>query len=77
EATMVFGFRINAIVSVVVFIIAVIVFFSLKKGQETPEEVDPQYQAKLAEEASEENDEAEATDAYGSAGTSDASKPNF
>ena len=50
---MVFGFRINAIVSVVVFIIAVIVFFALKKGQESPEEVDPGYQAKLADEAAE------------------------
>ena len=50
ETTMIFGFRINAIVSVVVFVIAVIVFLSLKKGQETPEEVDPKYQAKLAAE---------------------------
>lgn len=41
EATMVFGFRINEIVSVVVFLIAVVVFFSLKKGRETPAEVSP------------------------------------
>lgn len=57
EATMVFGFRINAIVSVVVFIIAIIVFFTLKKGKETPVEVDPKYHAELAEKQKEEGDE--------------------
>lgn len=41
EATMVFGFRINEIVSVVVFLIAVVVFFTLKKGRETPAEASP------------------------------------
>lgn len=39
EATMVFGFRINVIVSVVVCAAAAVVFFTLKKGRETPEEV--------------------------------------
>ncbi|ALC06269.1 Prolipoprotein diacylglyceryl transferase [Corynebacterium deserti GIMN1.010] len=43
EATLVGGIRINTIVSAVVFIGAVIVFFLLKKGRETPEEVDPNY----------------------------------
>ena len=32
-ATMVFGLRINFIVSIVVFIIAVVVFFLLKRGE--------------------------------------------
>lgn len=39
EATLIYGIRINAIVSVVVFIIALIVFFRLPRGQETPDEV--------------------------------------
>lgn len=41
EATMVFGLRINVIVSVVLFIVALVVFFKLPRGQETPAEVDP------------------------------------
>lgn len=36
EATMVFGLRINVIVSVVLFIVALVVFFKLPRGQETP-----------------------------------------
>src|SRR5699024_7186020 len=56
DATMVFGVRINVIVSVVVFIVAVIIFLSLKKGQETPDEVDPKYHAKREQQA--ETDEA-------------------
>ncbi|ANE05363.1 prolipoprotein diacylglyceryl transferase [Corynebacterium crudilactis] len=43
EATLVGGIRINTIVSAVIFIGAVLVFFLLKKGRETPDEVDPQY----------------------------------
>lgn len=39
EATMVFGFRINAIVAVVVFIAAVITFFALPKGREDATQV--------------------------------------
>ncbi|APT82357.1 prolipoprotein diacylglyceryl transferase [Corynebacterium ammoniagenes] len=71
EATMVFGFRINAIVSVVVFIIAIIVFFSLKKGKETPVEVDPKYHAALAEKQQEDGDEAsESTDSSATPGKS-------
>lgn len=41
EATHIIGFRVNVIVSVVCFIIALIVFVRLPRGQETPEEVDP------------------------------------
>lgn len=61
DATMVFGVRINVIVSVVVFIVAVIIFLSLKKGQETPAEVDPKYHAKREQQA--ETDEAETSNA--------------
>ena len=57
DATMVFGVRINVIVSVVVFIVAIIIFLSLKKGQETPAEVDPKYHAQREQQA--ETDEAE------------------
>lgn len=39
EATMIFGMRVNTIVSAVVFIGALIVFFALSKGRETPAEV--------------------------------------
>lgn len=49
EATMVFDMRINTLVSAVVFIGAVVVFFLLKKGRESPDEVDPIHQAALAE----------------------------
>ncbi|MDR7329672.1 Prolipoprotein diacylglyceryl transferase [Corynebacterium guangdongense] len=41
DATMILGQRVNTWVSVIVFIVSVIVFFSLRKGRETPEEVDP------------------------------------
>ncbi|MFW9242154.1 prolipoprotein diacylglyceryl transferase [Corynebacterium striatum] len=41
EATLVFGLRINVIVSVVLFVVALIVFFRLPRGQESPEEVNP------------------------------------
>lgn len=41
EATHIFGFRVNVIVSVVCFIVALIVYLRLPRGQETPEEVDP------------------------------------
>ncbi|APT92277.1 diacylglyceryl transferase [Corynebacterium phocae] len=45
EATHVFGLRINVIVSVVLFSVAVVIFFRLRRGQETPAEVDPRYHA--------------------------------
>ncbi len=41
SATLVFGLRVNTIVSAVVFIGAVIIFLLLAKGRETPAEVDP------------------------------------
>ncbi|MCK2199497.1 prolipoprotein diacylglyceryl transferase [Corynebacterium callunae] len=48
EATMVFGMRINTLVSAVVFIGAVVVFFLLKPGREKPAEVDPTFAASVA-----------------------------
>ena len=48
EATHIFGVRVNLIVSLVIFIIAAIVFFVLdrhRQGPESPEEVDPKYWA--------------------------------
>ncbi len=47
EATLIGGIRINTIVSAVVFAGAIIVFFLLKKGRETPEEVDPTFAASV------------------------------
>lgn len=41
EATHIFGLRVNVIVSVVCCVAALIVYFRLPKGQETPVEVDP------------------------------------
>ena len=49
EATHVFGLRINVIVSVVCFVVALVIFFRLRRGQETPAEVDPRYHAELAD----------------------------
>lgn len=51
EATHIFGLRVNVIVSVVCFIVALIVFVRLPRGQETPEEVDP-HRAKGGEDRS-------------------------
>ncbi|SJM47304.1 Prolipoprotein diacylglyceryl transferase [Corynebacterium glutamicum] len=51
EATLIGGIRINTIVSAVVFAGAIIVFFLLKKGRETPEEVDPTFAAPVAADA--------------------------
>lgn len=45
EATMIFGMRINALVSVVMFIVGLIFFFRLRRGQESPAEVDPRAHA--------------------------------
>lgn len=41
DATHIFGLRVNVIVSVVCFVVALIVYFRLPRGQESPEEVDP------------------------------------
>lgn len=51
EATLIGGIRINTIVSAVVFAGAIIVFFLLKKGRETPEEVDPTFATSVAADA--------------------------
>ena len=48
EATHIFGVRVNLIVSLVIFIIAAVVFFMLdrhRQGPESPGEVDPKYWA--------------------------------
>lgn len=45
EATMIFGMRINAIVAIIMFIVGLIFFFRLRRGQETPAEVDPRAHA--------------------------------
>ncbi|WP_293950644.1 prolipoprotein diacylglyceryl transferase [uncultured Corynebacterium sp.] len=68
EATMVFDMRINTIVSAVVFAGAMVVFFFLKQGRETPEQVDPVYQASLAGEGDNENDRSEGGKQQTSAG---------
>lgn len=52
EATLIAGIRINTIVSAVVFVGAVIVFFLLKKQRETPEEVNPKFSASVTSAAS-------------------------
>ncbi|OFK66212.1 prolipoprotein diacylglyceryl transferase [Corynebacterium sp. HMSC074A09] len=41
DATHIFGLRVNVIVSVVCFVVALIVYLRLPRGQESPEEVDP------------------------------------
>ncbi|WP_288747040.1 prolipoprotein diacylglyceryl transferase [uncultured Corynebacterium sp.] len=59
EATEIFGVRVNLIVSAVVFIAGLIVFFLLdrqRKGPETPEEVDPRYYREQAENGGEDDE---------------------
>ena len=41
DATMILGQRVNTWVSLIVFVVAVIIFLMLSRGQETPAEVDP------------------------------------
>ena len=43
EANLILGLRVNTWVSAILFIVAVVIFFMLQKGRETPEEVDPEY----------------------------------
>ncbi|MBF4546837.1 prolipoprotein diacylglyceryl transferase [Corynebacterium afermentans subsp. lipophilum] len=43
EANLILGLRVNTWVSAILFIVAVVIFFILQKGRETPEEVDPEY----------------------------------
>lgn len=43
EANLILGLRVNTWVSAILFITAVVIFLVLRKGRETPEEVDPEY----------------------------------
>ena len=43
EANLILGLRVNTWVSAILFIVAVVIFFMLRNGRETPEEVDPEY----------------------------------
>lgn len=43
EANLILGLRVNTWVSALLFIAAVLMFFLLRKGRETPDEVDPGY----------------------------------
>lgn len=43
EANLILGLRVNTWVSAILFITAVVIFLMLRKGRETPEEVDPDY----------------------------------
>lgn len=45
EATLIFDIRVNVFVSLALFMLGVILFYLLPKGQEKPEEVDPQFHA--------------------------------
>lgn len=45
EATLILGLRVNTWVSAILFIVAIIMFLRTSRGRETPEEVDPTYQA--------------------------------
>ncbi|WP_290216580.1 prolipoprotein diacylglyceryl transferase [Corynebacterium atrinae] len=49
SATMILGQRVNTWVSLLLFIGAVIVFFLLKKGRETPEEVNPHRESDVSD----------------------------
>lgn len=43
EANLILGLRVNTWVSAILFITAVVIFLMMRKGRETPEEVDPGY----------------------------------
>ncbi|MCG7291655.1 prolipoprotein diacylglyceryl transferase [Corynebacterium afermentans] len=43
EANLILGLRVNTWVSAILFIVAVVIFFMLRNGRETPELVDPEY----------------------------------
>lgn len=48
EATLILGQRVNVWVAAALFIVGLVFFFRLRKGQETPAEVDPAYNAERA-----------------------------
>lgn len=71
EATLIAGVRVNVWVSAIVFVIAAVAFFRMRKGQESPEEVDPKYFAQRAKESEEGSTaDADAAAAAGSAANS-------
>ena len=45
EATLILGLRVNTWVTAILFIVAVVIFLRLPKDRETPQEVDPEYNA--------------------------------
>ncbi|MEH0148074.1 prolipoprotein diacylglyceryl transferase [Corynebacterium sp. Q4381] len=45
EATLILGLRVNTWVSAILFIVGVVMFLRSPKGRETPDEVDPAYEA--------------------------------
>lgn len=45
EATLILGLRVNTWVTAILFLVAVVIFLRLPKGRETPQEVDPEYNA--------------------------------
>ena len=65
-ANTIFGLRVNFVISAVIFIVSTIVFFLMRRGRETPEEVDPR-ELEGADEKHEEHaaslDDADAADA--------------
>ena len=65
-ANTIFGLRVNFVISAVIFIVSTIVFFLMRRGRETPEEVDPR-EPEGADEKHEEHaaslDDADAADA--------------
>lgn len=49
DATMILGLRVNTWVSAIVFLVAVVAFLRLRRGQETPAEVDPRPRTETGE----------------------------
>ena len=45
EATLILGLRVNTWVTAILFIVAIVIFLRLPKDRETPQEVDPEYNA--------------------------------
>ena len=43
EANLIFGLRVNLVVSATIFVVSLIVFLRMRSGRETSEEVDPEY----------------------------------
>ncbi|MDY5785494.1 prolipoprotein diacylglyceryl transferase [Corynebacterium sp.] len=45
EANLILGLRVNTWVSAILFVVALVIFFTLSRGRETPREVDPEFNA--------------------------------